>query len=106
VSLFRYGPGKVATGGGITGSRRSLCSRPRVGRIRLDDEVVELKGFDVVRVAPHVVGAFAADADGLEIIAVGGAQAPRAATFLRLRPLAGRVVRPMEAPGRGEPWGV
>lgn len=37
-------------------------------RIRLDDEVVELKAFDVVRVAPHVVRAFEADADGLEII--------------------------------------
>lgn len=41
-------------------------------RIKLDDEVVELRQFDVVRVAPHVVRAFDAGPDGLEIIAVGG----------------------------------
>jgi len=42
------------------------------GRIKLDDEVVELKPFDVVRVAPHVVRGFEAGPDGLELIAVGG----------------------------------
>jgi len=42
------------------------------GRIRLDDEVVELRQFDVVRVAPHVVRAFDAGPEGLEILAVGG----------------------------------
>ena len=42
------------------------------GRIKLDDEVVELKRFDVVRVAPSVVRGFDAGPDGLEVIAVGG----------------------------------
>jgi mannose-6-phosphate isomerase-like protein (cupin superfamily) len=42
------------------------------GRIKLDDEAVELRHFDVVRVAPHVVRAFEAGPDGLEILAVGG----------------------------------
>jgi quercetin dioxygenase-like cupin family protein len=42
------------------------------GRIRLDDEVVELKPWDVVRVAPEVVRGFEAGPDGLEVIAVGG----------------------------------
>jgi quercetin dioxygenase-like cupin family protein len=42
------------------------------GRIRLDDEVRELKEWDVVRVAPHVVRGFEAGPDGLELIAVGG----------------------------------
>ena len=42
------------------------------GRIRLDDEVRELKLWDVVRVAPHVVRGFEAGPDGLELIAVGG----------------------------------
>jgi hypothetical protein len=50
------------------------------GRIRLDDEVVELRKLDVVRVAPHVVRAFEAGPDGLEIIAVGGGASPRTAT--------------------------
>jgi len=42
------------------------------GRIRLDDEVHELKPWDVVRVAPGVVRGFEAGPEGLEVIAVGG----------------------------------
>jgi quercetin dioxygenase-like cupin family protein len=42
------------------------------GRILLDDEVHELRQWDVVRVAPEVVRAFEAGPDGLDIIAVGG----------------------------------
>jgi len=41
------------------------------GRIRLDDEVVELRQWDVVRVGPATVRAFEAGAEGLEFIAVG-----------------------------------
>jgi len=47
------------------------CGR-RFGRILLDDEVYELRQWDVVRVAPEVVRAFEAGTDGLDIIAVGG----------------------------------
>src|SRR5580698_190228 len=42
------------------------------GRVLLDDEVLELRQWDVVRVAPEVLRAFEAGPDGLEIIAVGG----------------------------------
>jgi quercetin dioxygenase-like cupin family protein len=42
------------------------------GRIRLNDEVRELKPWDVVRVAPDVVRGFEAGPEGLELIAVGG----------------------------------
>jgi mannose-6-phosphate isomerase-like protein (cupin superfamily) len=42
------------------------------GRILLDSEVLELRQWDVVRVAPEVVRAFESGPDGLEIIAVGG----------------------------------
>jgi mannose-6-phosphate isomerase-like protein (cupin superfamily) len=42
------------------------------GRVLLDDECVDLRQWDVVRVAPEVVRAFEAGPDGLEIIAVGG----------------------------------
>ena len=41
------------------------------GQVLLDGEVLELAQWDVVRVAPEVVRAFAAGADGLEILAVG-----------------------------------
>ena len=42
------------------------------GRVLLDDEVQELRQWDVLRVAPEVVRAFEAGPDGLDIIAVGG----------------------------------
>jgi quercetin dioxygenase-like cupin family protein len=42
------------------------------GRLLLDDEVLELRLWDLVRVAPEVVRAFEAGPDGLDIIAVGG----------------------------------
>jgi mannose-6-phosphate isomerase-like protein (cupin superfamily) len=42
------------------------------GRCLLDDEVVELRLWDVVRVAPEVQRAFEAGPDGMDLIAVGG----------------------------------
>ena len=42
------------------------------GRVRLDDEVRDVRQWDVVRVAPAVVRQFEAGPDGLELIAVGG----------------------------------
>src|SRR5262245_54687287 len=42
------------------------------GRVRLDDEVRDIRQWDVIRVAPEVVRGFEAGPDGLELIAVGG----------------------------------
>jgi quercetin dioxygenase-like cupin family protein len=42
------------------------------GRILLDGQVEELRQWDVVRVAPEVVRAFASGPEGLVIVAVGG----------------------------------
>ncbi|HEY5316670.1 MAG TPA: hypothetical protein VIJ20_01730 [Solirubrobacteraceae bacterium] len=41
------------------------------GRMKLDDEVIELKTWDAIRVAPEVVRGFEGGPEGLEIIAVG-----------------------------------
>jgi mannose-6-phosphate isomerase-like protein (cupin superfamily) len=41
------------------------------GRVRLDDEIIELKPWDVLRVAPNVVRAFEGGPGGLEFIAIG-----------------------------------
>jgi uncharacterized cupin superfamily protein len=41
------------------------------GRIKLEEEVRELRQWDVVRVAPATARAFAAGPDGLELIAIG-----------------------------------
>ena len=42
------------------------------GRAKLGDEVVELARWDVLRVPPTVGRQFEADADGLELICIGG----------------------------------
>jgi quercetin dioxygenase-like cupin family protein len=42
------------------------------GRLLLDNEPLELRQWDVVRVAPEVVRAFEAGPDGMEVVAVGG----------------------------------
>jgi hypothetical protein len=39
--------------------------------MRLDDEIVELRQWDAVRVAPDVVRAFEGGPEGLELIAIG-----------------------------------
>ncbi len=41
------------------------------GRVKLDDEVVELGALDAIRVGPGVTRAFEAGPDGLEYLAVG-----------------------------------
>ena len=42
------------------------------GRVLLDDEVIVLRQWDVLRVAPEVVRAFEAGPDGLDLVAIGG----------------------------------
>jgi mannose-6-phosphate isomerase-like protein (cupin superfamily) len=41
------------------------------GRIKLDDEVVEVKPMDAVRISPPVARAVEAGPDGIELLAVG-----------------------------------
>lgn len=41
------------------------------GRIKLDDEIVEIETLDAIRVSPEVTRAFEAGSDGLEVIAMG-----------------------------------
>jgi mannose-6-phosphate isomerase-like protein (cupin superfamily) len=42
------------------------------GRMIVDGEVIEVRPWDVIRVAPEATRAFSAGPDGLEMIAVGG----------------------------------
>lgn len=42
------------------------------GRAKLDDEIVELAPWDVLRVAPKVIRSFEAGPDGLDILCIGG----------------------------------
>jgi mannose-6-phosphate isomerase-like protein (cupin superfamily) len=41
------------------------------GRVKLDDEIVEVETLDAIRVSPEVTRAFEAGSEGLEVIAVG-----------------------------------
>jgi mannose-6-phosphate isomerase-like protein (cupin superfamily) len=41
------------------------------GRVRLDDDVVDVTELDAIRVSPTVIRAFEADAEGLDLLAVG-----------------------------------
>jgi mannose-6-phosphate isomerase-like protein (cupin superfamily) len=73
VSYFRYAPGFRSP---MAHSHREQEEAYVVvegsGEAKLDDETVELRLWDVVRVAPEVVRAFAAGPEGLTLIAVGG----------------------------------
>jgi len=73
VSLFRYGAGVRSP---VAHSHREQEEAYVVvagsGRILLDDDVHDLRQWDVVRVAPDVVRAFEGGPDGLDIVAVGG----------------------------------
>jgi|ERR1700683_2061036 mannose-6-phosphate isomerase-like protein (cupin superfamily) len=72
VSYFRYG----------AGFRSPVAHRHREqeeayvvvsgsGKVKLDDDVLDLKLWDVIRVSPNVVRAFEGGPDGIEIVAVG-----------------------------------
>jgi mannose-6-phosphate isomerase-like protein (cupin superfamily) len=72
VSYFRYGAGYRSP----VGHRHREQEEVYVvvggsGRARLDDEIVELRQWDALRVAPQVVRSFEGGPDGLELIAVG-----------------------------------
>jgi uncharacterized glyoxalase superfamily protein PhnB/mannose-6-phosphate isomerase-like protein (cupin superfamily) len=75
VSYFRYGPGfRAATGHHHREQEEAYVVVGGSGRIKLDDEVVELRRWDVVRVAPEVVRAFEGGPHGLELVAIGGSK--------------------------------
>jgi quercetin dioxygenase-like cupin family protein len=72
VSYFRYAPGfRPPYGHRHREQEEAYVVVGGSGRVRLDDEVVEVRRWDVVRVAPGVVRAFEGGPDGLELIAIG-----------------------------------
>jgi mannose-6-phosphate isomerase-like protein (cupin superfamily) len=72
VSYFRYGAGyRAPYGHRHREQEEAYVVVSGSGRLRLDDEIVDLKRWDVVRVAPQVARAFEGGPDGLEIIAIG-----------------------------------
>jgi mannose-6-phosphate isomerase-like protein (cupin superfamily) len=41
------------------------------GRLKLDDEIVEVEKLDAIRVSPEVIRCFEAGPEGIEVLAVG-----------------------------------
>ena len=41
------------------------------GRVKLDDEIIEIETLDAIRVAPGVIREFEAGSDGIELLAFG-----------------------------------
>src|SRR3954451_23970295 len=41
------------------------------GRLKLDDEIIEVETLDAIRVSPEVIRTFEAGDDGIEVLAVG-----------------------------------
>ena len=75
VSYFRYAPDFRSTmGHHHREQEEAYIVTAGSGRVKLDDEIVQVRQWDVVRVAPEVVRAFEAGPDGLEIVAVGSAR--------------------------------
>jgi mannose-6-phosphate isomerase-like protein (cupin superfamily) len=72
VSYFRYAPGfRAPYGHRHREQEEAYVVVGGSGRVRLDDEIVDVRRWDVVRVAPEVVRGFEGGPDGLEIIAIG-----------------------------------
>lgn len=73
VSLFRYAPGIRSP---FAHSHREqeevYVVTSGSGRVKLDDDIIDLHVRDVLRVAPEVVRQFESGTDGLEILAIGG----------------------------------
>jgi mannose-6-phosphate isomerase-like protein (cupin superfamily) len=73
VSHFRYAAGiRAGDGHRHREQEEAYLVLSGSGRIRLDDEIRDIRPWDVIRVAPEVVRAFEAGDEGLEVIAIGG----------------------------------
>jgi quercetin dioxygenase-like cupin family protein len=73
VSHWRYAPGFRAQGGHRHREQEeAYLVISGSGEVLLDGEVHPLRQWDLVRVSPEVVRAFAAGPEGMEIVAVGG----------------------------------
>jgi mannose-6-phosphate isomerase-like protein (cupin superfamily) len=72
ISYFRYAPNFRGTAGHSHREQEEVyVVISGSGRVKLDDEIFELKQWDVVRVSPPVVRAFAGGPEGMELIVAG-----------------------------------
>jgi mannose-6-phosphate isomerase-like protein (cupin superfamily) len=73
VSYFAYAPGfRSPVGHRHREQEEAYVVIRGSGRMRIDDDIVDVKLWDVVRVAPEATRGFEAGPEGLDFIAVGG----------------------------------
>lgn len=73
VSRFSYDPGaRMPFGHRHREQEEVYVVVGGSGVAKLDDELIELAPWDVLRVGPPVVRSFAAGPDGLDLICIGG----------------------------------
>jgi uncharacterized cupin superfamily protein len=72
VSHFHYAPGRRSKSGHSHREQEEVyVVLGGAGQVKLDDELVDLRPWDVVRVAPQTFRGFSAGAEGLELLAIG-----------------------------------
>jgi uncharacterized cupin superfamily protein len=72
VSYFHYGPGVRTPFGHSHGEQEeAYVVVAGSGRAKLDEEIVQLRRWDVLRIAPGVMRAVEGGPEGLELIAIG-----------------------------------
>jgi mannose-6-phosphate isomerase-like protein (cupin superfamily) len=72
ISRFRYGPNHRGTSGHSHREQEEVyVVVSGSGRVKLDDEIVDLKQWDIVRVSPGVTRAFEGGPEGLELVVAG-----------------------------------
>jgi uncharacterized cupin superfamily protein len=72
VSHFRYAPGRHSKRGHSHREQEEVyLVLGGSGHVKLDDELLEVRPWDVVRVAPATFRGFSAGPEGLELLAVG-----------------------------------
>lgn len=75
VTYQRFDPGYTSTDGhSHEVQEEAYVVVEGSGAVKLDDERIDLRPWDVVRVAPSVVRGFDAGPEGLVLIAVGGSK--------------------------------
>jgi mannose-6-phosphate isomerase-like protein (cupin superfamily) len=77
ISYFKVDPGSRAPYGHVHSVQEEVyVVVSGSGRFKLDDEIIDVRQWDAIRVAPTVVRGFEAGPDGLELIIAGSDRPP------------------------------
>ena len=73
VSFLRFGPNvRSPAGHSHKQQEEAYVVVDGSGRVKIDDEIVDVKKWDIVRISPKAIRAFEGGPEGLALIAIGG----------------------------------